>query len=167
MSMLWVGGEGEERGASEAEDVLAAVLVVADELFAFAGAGDGEGVLVFVGHAAGALVAFHGDVSPYAAVGPVARDVEYLLFGGFLASDVAGDGFCYGCFDHFRLGFRFGFGLRFENYGIKNGFGCGLIVAATKEKNGCNHQGNQCDTFKNANHKTILFENTKIHNSFE
>ena len=54
------------------ENVLAAVLVVADEFLALAGAGDGEGVLVFVGHGATAFVAFHGDVSPYAAVGSVA-----------------------------------------------------------------------------------------------
>jgi len=127
---------------SEAEDVLAAVLVVADEFFALAGAGDGEGVFVFVGDGAFALVAFHGDMAPYAAVGSVAGDVEDFLFLGFFAHYGTGSGFDGWGFDDFGFGFRFG--LRFEGYGVVNGLVGGLAAVAPIEQDGCYCQQNEC-----------------------
>jgi len=126
---------------SEAEDVLAAVLVVADELFALAGAGDGEGVFVFIGDGAFAFVAFHGDVAPYAAVGSMARDVEDFLFLGFFTHYGTGSGFGDGGFDDFWFGL--GFGLGFEGYGVVNGFVGGLVAVATIEQYGRNCQQNE------------------------
>ena len=116
----------------KSEDVLAAVLVVADEFFALTGAGDGEGILMLVGNAASALVAFHGDVTPDAAIGSVARDIKNLLFLGFFANGLSGSrcGFRSRLFYHH---FGFGFGLRFERNGVVNGFGRGLRTVASNK----------------------------------
>ena len=132
-------------GCLESENVLAAVLVVADELLALAGAGDGEGVLVLVGDAAGALVAFHGDVAPNATVGAVAGDVQHFLLGGFLACDLAsGRSRLDRLFDYFGLRLWFGFGLGFaEHYGVKYGFLRGLGIVAAKEQKWRNSQQNE------------------------
>ena len=126
----------------ELEDVLAAVLVVADEFFAFAGAGDGERVFVFVGDGAAAFVAFHGDVTPYTAVGSVAGDVEYFVFLGFFPLDGPRGGFGCGLY-YFGFGLRLGFGLRVEGYGVVNGFGGGLGLFTTIDEKGHNCQQNE------------------------
>ena len=97
----------------EFEDILTAVLVVANQFFALACASDCEGVLVLVGDAAFALVAMHGDVAPNTAVGTVAGDIEHLILGGFFLYRLAvdsghGNGFLG---DNFWFGFRLRFGL--------------------------------------------------------
>ena len=111
---------------------MSAVLVVTDEFFAFAGAGDGEGVFVLVSHCATAFVAVHGDVSPYAAVGSVAGDVEDFLFLWFFADYGTGCRLGCGCrFDYFNLGLWFR--LWFEHYCVINSLGGGLRPVAAKE----------------------------------
>ena len=102
-----------------------AVLVVADEFFALACAGDGEGVLVFVGHGATAFVSFHGDVTPHAAVGSMAGDVEHFLFLRLFADCGTGCWLGRWCrFDYLNLRLRFWLG--FEGYCVVNRFGGGL-----------------------------------------
>ena len=109
-----------------------AVLVVADEFFALACAGDGEGVLMFVSHGATAFVSFHGDVAPHAAVGSMAGDVEHFLFLRLFAYGGTGCWLGRGCrFDYLNL--WLGLWLGFEGYCVVNRFGRGLRPVAAEE----------------------------------
>lgn len=121
----------------EFEDILAAVLVVTDQLFSLTGAGDGEGVLVLVGDAALALVAIHSDVAPDTSVCTMAGDIEYLLLRSlFFDGLTVGGGHWNGFLgDDFGFGFRLGFGLWFDHDRVQNGFIVVLrLVAADKQK---------------------------------
>ena len=133
------------RDELELEDILTAVLVVANQLFALTCTGDGEGVLVLVGDAAFALFAVHGDVAPHTSVGTVAGDVEHLILWGFFFDCLT----VYGRHGNRLLGDDFGFGfglgewLGFYGYGIQNGFVVVLGLMATDENKWRNSQQNE------------------------
>lgn len=119
----------------ELEDILTAILVVANQLLALTSAGDGEGVLVLVSDTAFALVAVHGDVTPHASIGTVAGNVEHLILGGFFLDRLTVDGGHRNGFlgDDFGLGFGFRFGLWLDKNRVQNGFVVILrLVAADK-----------------------------------